>query len=793
MASFELDYTYDLLGRKLSGTDKSTSFEFASWLYDTLQIGQPTSSTTYVPNVTGGYTEAVTGYTSLGKPLGSKITLPASEAPLPTSYTTSYTYTANDQLLATQSDPAAAYLSSEKISYQRDALGNPTVTKSSAQTYVGNTTYTDYGEPLQVTYGASSNPASATYTYDDQTRDLTNVLISRTQAPGPTVDSTSYTYDAAGNLTSDTDAQSETGSTVTDQQCYSYDALDRLTSAWTANGSCATAPAAGSDLSTAAGSYWQSYSYDAIGDRTNETDYSTTTGTGSTTAYVNGCTSDCTPTGAQPHTLTSTTGGTSPSTFSYDADGNLATRTPTTGNGQKLTFNDEGELSEVDTLNSAGATTATTSYVYDASGNELIRRDPGQTTFFAGDTEIVVNTSVTPNVLLGAVRSYTSGGTGNPVAIRSSLGSTQVVDYEFTDPHGTATLEMDATTQQVARQEFTPYGAPRANANGTTWNDPTRGFLDKPQDTSTGYTDIGARKYDPTLGRFISDDPELETNDPQELGGYAYAADNPTTDSDPTGLIMVSEGGCVGSVQACERGDQTTTPGIPAGNPGPYYNNDTPITIPFESSEDDLPWDSASTWTKMKRAFEDNSIMSYLELGSNSYLRFGEGHTLASNLLNHYLGDSGTPYQINPAQMMADVIGFKDDVNLQVKIGSSHNGNFNSGWQEDSIANDENVYNQNTSATKGWWYSLNGYQYDVRGARSNIDGVESETVTVDVFKRYDWGNLAGGVPRGPVGGVRSEGVPGVPQNDIERLNLDGDAQDFNVWGQYSYTTPIGSE
>ncbi|QMU74868.1 hypothetical protein GXW83_02855 [Streptacidiphilus sp. PB12-B1b] len=534
----ELDYTYDLLGRKLSGTDKSTGFEFASWAYDTLQIGQPTSSTSYAPGVSGGYTEAYTGYTSLGKPLGTKITLPASEAPLPTTYTTTYTYTANDQLLSTQTDPAAGFLSSEKIAYQRDALGNPTKTSTSTQIYVGAVTYTPYGEPQLVTYGPSDNQAYADYTYDDQTRRLTNTLITRTQAPGPTVDSTNYTYDTAGNLTSDTDAQSETGNTVTDQQCYNYDALDRLTSAWTANGSCAAAPTAGpgGDLATGAGSYWQAYSYDTIGDRLTETDYSTTTGTGTTTNFNNGCTTACNATGAQPHTLTSTTGGATPTTFTYDPDGNLATRTPTTGNGQKLTFNDEGELAEVDTVNSGGTTTAKTDYVYDASGNELIRRDPGQTTLFAGDTEIVINTSTTPVTVTGAVRTYTSGGAGTPVAIRSSLGSTQVLDYTFADLHGTATLEMDTTTQQVARQELTPYGSPRANANGTPWVDPTRGYLGKPQDTSTGYTDLGARKYDPTLGRFISDDPELETGSPQQLGGYTYAADNPTTNSDPTGL-----------------------------------------------------------------------------------------------------------------------------------------------------------------------------------------------------------------------------------------------------------------
>ena len=604
----ELDYTYDLLGRKLSGTDKTTGFEFGTWLYDTQQIGQPTSSTSYVPGVTGGYTVASTGYTSLGKPYGTKFTLPSSEAPLPTSYySTTYTYTTNDQLLSTQTDPSVAYLSAETIGYQHDTLGNPTVSSDKLGTYVAATSYTAYGEPLQVTYGPSTNAASATYTYDDQTRRLTNTLISRTQAPGPAVDSTTYTYDAAGNLTSDTDTQSETGTTITDQQCYSYDALDRLTTAWTANGSCSTAPAAGTsgDLATGAGSYWQSYSYDSIGDRNGETDYSTTTGTSSTTTYVDGCTTSCTSTGAQPHTLTATTGGTTPTAFTYDADGNLATRTPTTGNGQKLTFNDQGELSEADTVNSGGTTTAKTSYVYDANGNELIRRDPGQTTLFAGDTEIVVNTSVTPNALLGAVRSYTSGGTGNPVAIRSSLGSVQVLDYEFTDPHGTATLEMDATTQKVARQEFTPYGVPRANANGTSWNDPTRGYLDKPQDTSTGYADVGARKYDPTLGRFISDDPKLETTSPQQLGGYTYAADNPTTGSDPTGRIYLSNGR---SAEALDPEGAAAADAAPAG----YIKiNDPDLPVPEEGATPEFLREAGEAqftraWSTIADAWREN-------------------------------------------------------------------------------------------------------------------------------------------------------------------------------------------
>ncbi|WP_405976442.1 hypothetical protein OG496_54650 [Streptomyces sp. NBC_00988] len=172
-------------------------------------------------------------------------------------------------------------------------------------------------------------------------------------------------------------------------------------------------------LTTAPGSYWQSFGYYAIGDRRQTIDHAIgTTGSTVTTAYADGCTTNCNSTGAQPHTLTATTGGTNPTAFGYDEDGNLHTRTPTTGPGQTLTWDDEGHLAQVDTT---GSSPTTTKYLYDADGNQLIRRDPGQTTLFVGDTEIVVNTSVTPNTLLGAVRTYSHGGAGAPVAMRSRV------------------------------------------------------------------------------------------------------------------------------------------------------------------------------------------------------------------------------------------------------------------------------------------------------------------------------------------------------------------------------------
>jgi RHS repeat-associated protein len=42
-------------------------------------------------------------------------------------------------------------------------------------------------------------------------------------------------------------------------------------------------------------------------------------------------------------------------------------------------------------------------------------------------------------------------------------------------------------------------------------------------DTSTGLTHLGAREYDPELGRFISVDPIMDLSDPQQMHGYTYS------------------------------------------------------------------------------------------------------------------------------------------------------------------------------------------------------------------------------------------------------------------------------
>ncbi|GAB3586918.1 hypothetical protein GCM10027406_37850 [Leifsonia lichenia] len=68
------------------------------------------------------------------------------------------------------------------------------------------------------------------------------------------------------------------------------------------------------------------------------------------------------------------------------------------------------------------------------------------------------------------------------------------------------------------------------------------GYLNAPVSGLTGLTQLGARAYDPVLGRFVSVDPVLAPDNPQQNNGYSYAHNNPVTQSDPSGYIPYTPG-----------------------------------------------------------------------------------------------------------------------------------------------------------------------------------------------------------------------------------------------------------
>lgn len=119
--------------------------------------------------------------------------------------------------------------------------------------------------------------------------------------------------------------------------------------------------------------------------------------------------------------------------------------------------------------------------------------------------------------------------------MRLSAGTTQIIrdqagnlSYQLATTQTTGTLLINAANDAVTRRSYDPYGNPRGTTP-TNWISPTdtRGFLNQPADTTSGLDLLGARQYNPTQGRFLSPDPIFEAGDPNQMGGYTYAADNP--------------------------------------------------------------------------------------------------------------------------------------------------------------------------------------------------------------------------------------------------------------------------
>src|SRR5206468_1888757 len=78
----KLSPEYDVLGRTISlwQGDVGTGTKRASWIYDTIAVGQLTSATRW--DAGNAYVTAVTGYNDAYQPTGSSLSFPAVEGTL---------------------------------------------------------------------------------------------------------------------------------------------------------------------------------------------------------------------------------------------------------------------------------------------------------------------------------------------------------------------------------------------------------------------------------------------------------------------------------------------------------------------------------------------------------------------------------------------------------------------------------------------------------------------------------------------------------------------------------------
>lgn len=550
----KLLYGYDELNRTtgLWQTDKTSAHKLAAWTFDTLADGQQDQAIRYEGGTTGkAYTSEVTSYDSLYQVTGSRLTLPDTDplvtagVPKTLSFTTGYRL---DGTISQASEPAVAGLASETQSYTYNVTGQQ-LTSAGTTGYLQGATYSPQGDLRQLTLGmdgsSSAKKAYLNYEYEAGTRRLTRSFVTD-DVHGYMPQELKFTQDDTGNVTSIFDASTQGGTAEADYQCFTYDGQRHLSESWTPKtADCATSGRTTANLDGAA-PYWTSYTYNEAGQRKTETEHASSGNT--TTNYEYGTTT------GQPHPLTRTTG---PKTNTYDNDknGNTTSR-PGTSAQQSLAWNSEGKLAKT----TEG--TAETSYLYDASGELLIRRakGDGDTILYLGGTEVRLTVKGTAKTLAGT-RYYTAAG--QTIAVRTAVSGTSGTKLSFlaADHHGTSSLSLDATTYAITKRYTSPFGESRGT-KPTAWPD-DKAFLGKPADSVTGLTHVGAREYDPGVGQFISVDPLLALDQHQSLNGYAYANNTPVTASDPTGMGI----GCgKGMQEGCPANDDNGDGHIDSGD-----------------------------------------------------------------------------------------------------------------------------------------------------------------------------------------------------------------------------------
>jgi RHS repeat-associated protein len=553
-----LAYEYDDLGRKTRAYEDSADGELlAEWTYDTLPgggsagVGMPTSSTRHHEG--HPYTVAVTDVDDGGRPTTSAVTVPEAlvGVALAGTYETRYRYYPDGSLDTTRL-PGMGQLPRETVSVEYNDQGLPRKTLG-WNTIVDETHYTPYGEVQRLDLGAESGLLSQKRQRESSTRRLERNQVIQTQGTVEVdIEDNHYDHDLAGNILKITNVPSDANP---DTQCFDYDHLRRLTEVWTPSaGECAAEPSSPSIQSSAP--YWTSYEYDEGGNRTLETQHATSpTGSDTVRTYDYPDMSD-----GQPHTLTSVeVDGPAVSgavTYTYDDSGRTESRT-IDGVEQTFEWDVEGRIASVTSGN------GTTRFVYDADGTRLVRQEPDSTTLYLGGHELRLDHDT--DELVGT-RYY--GHASESVAVRTSQG----VTFLTGDHHGTATMAVNSQSGDITRRQFDPFGNSRGS-EPVSWVG-ERGFINGTNDTSTGLVHLGAREYDPAVGRFISVDPVLNADDPQQMNGYSYAENNPVNRADPSGLLS-----CGGKVDGAGcRGVKDGAAGGPSygGSSSPWYRGYTP-------------------------------------------------------------------------------------------------------------------------------------------------------------------------------------------------------------------------
>lgn len=389
-------------------------------------------------------------------------------------FLTTYAYNANDHLASIRY-PMTGTL----IDYAPDVLGRPTKVAG----YVTSVSYWPSGQINTVRYGNGT-----TSTYNQNARLWTSGF--RTNNASSTLNNVSYSYDGVGSVSAISDSADSSYN-----KTFGYDSLNRLVSAngaWgtgsiTYNGSGnITRQSLGSlgalnyvydsqnRLSSTSGRVQATYLYDSLGNTTNVAGKS----------YVYD--------GVPNLRCANCNNGALKTDFSYDA------------RNQRVKISKNGVVSYE---------------VYAASGNQLLLDKP--------------NTSLSiPNNV--ATEYFYLGGKRVAQRETGSQLPTAILTYLHNDASGSPLLATNSNGALLWKEDYQPYGDKLKRAAASANN--KIGFAGKPYDDALGLSYMGARYYDPVIGRFMGVDPQgFNPENVHSMNRYAYANNNPYKYVDPDG------------------------------------------------------------------------------------------------------------------------------------------------------------------------------------------------------------------------------------------------------------------